>query len=297
MLILPRAALAAERCETPVTPLNAVWLGEVRRALPLPQIGHVFLVCPLDETGIAAAGVSLRGDQYCWLVRPGPYALQSLVAPGGRVLLLLLSPAFIAEMAAFLQIPGELSELLHAMPLPKGDAISRLLTQLASALQDPDEAEALYMEIVGQMLHLLRLRHQALQNLARHRRQTREDLLPRLLRARQFIEAHALEAIRPRDVAASIALSEYHFARLFRAAFGVSVHQYLLRLRLDEARHLLEEGEQRVTDVALMVGYSSLSAFIHAFRQRFGMKPSAYPTRAAKLSRISQDPGAGDALE
>lgn len=285
MLILQSDAPAAEAADAPVSPLNAVWLGRPRGRVVLPELGHLFLVFPLEDASLVCAGTRLDGERYLWLTRPAPpgrpYALEDLRRgqSGSRLLLLLLSPDFIADMAGFLGIPPDLGELLHGVPLPQGDAVSRTLRGLADAIHSGrphEETEELFLEVVGHTLGLLRLRGEGLLGLSGHRRNTVDDLLPRLLRARQFIEARCLEPIKTRDVARHVALSEYHFARLFKAAFDVTVHQYALRLRLAEARRLLEASEASVTEIALSIGYSSLSAFIHAFRRQFGQTPTSY---------------------
>ena len=199
-----------------------------------------------------------------------------------QLLVLMLSPDFIADMADFLSIPTDLRDLLHAIPLIKGDSVTQLLEDLATLNpngQNRAETEELFMEIVGQILHLMILRHRTLLSLLGHKQKTITDLLPRMLQARQFIEAKYLDPIKTQDVANHVALSEYHFARLFKAAFEVSVHQFVVRLRLDKARHLLEGTEFSITEIAYTVGYNSLSAFINAFHRRFGMPPSVYRTR------------------
>lgn len=287
MIVLRSDPPPAYATDALVSPLNALWTGALDERVILPQIGHMFLVCPLEDTVVSCAGIHLESDHYLLLTRPPSEGLV-VVEPVGpdqaqtRVLLLLLSPDFIADMADFLNIPAQYSNLLHAVPLLQGDAISRLLQLLAATVHDSqneEQLEELFMEVVGQVLRLLRLRYEALLRLARHKTTTVDDLLPRLLRARQFIEARYLEPIKTQDVAGHVTLSEYHFARLFRSAFDVTVHQYVLRLRLDEARHLLELSETRITDIALTVGYTSLSAFINAFRRRFGVSPSQYRSR------------------
>lgn len=283
MLILRSNMLAAVTTDTPVTPLNAVWTGMLRRPMTLPQLGHLFLFFPLGETAVSCANSLIDGDHYLWVTRPTkerPYTVipQHPAHAETRLLLLLLSPDFIADMAGFLGIPPDFEHLLHDVPLRQGDILTTLL-QLLATVDDDEEATDLFLEVVGQALHLLRLRHEALQKLSGHRQSTVADLLPRLLQARQFIEAHTFDPFKTSDVAAHVALSESHFARLFKTAFGVTVHQYRLRLRLDWARHLLEQPQASVTDTALAVGYRSLSAFIYAFRRRFAVSPSEYQAR------------------
>jgi AraC-like DNA-binding protein len=281
MLILESTFLPTYRTDAPISSLNALWCGSPDGVTTLPQLGHVFLVCPLAEAMIACCGTTLVSDRYLWVMRASAgdcHELENLKPDktGAQLLILLLSPDFIADMGDFLNIPVELGDLLHGIPLIKGDVVSHLLQMLADTLHNREEAEALFLEVVGQLLHVLRLCHQALVSLSNHKHTTQNDLIPRLLQARQFIEAQYLEPIKTHHIADYVALSEYHFSRLFKAAFDVTVHQYVLRLRLDQARHLLESPSMSITDIALSIGYDSLSAFISAFRKYFDMTPYTY---------------------
>lgn len=281
MLIFTSPLPPVDAADAPVSPLNAIWYGRIPRHMSLPRLGHVFIMCPLGETIAACADTVVDSDHYLLLTNAAPdqpYRLDHLPRTDGdaRLLLLMLSPAFIAEMADFLSIPFDMTHLLHAVPLPQGDTLSQVLRLMADTLHDPEQTEELFMEVVGQILRLLRLRHQTLVNLAHHKVATVNDLIPCLLQARQFIEANCLEAIQTPDAARYVGLSEYHFARLFKTAFDITMHQYVLRLRLNHARYLLELSEMSITDISLTVGYSSLSAFIHAFRHYNGITPSDY---------------------
>lgn len=291
MLILGCDFPTPESTNAPVTPLNAVWSGSVRHKMILPRLGHFYLVFPLAETTVSCAGTIIDNEHYIFLTKEDgerPFTLENAQPnnPDPQLLLLMLSPDFIADMAAFLNIPMALRHLLHAIPLLQGDTVSHLLQDLTVTNQNDQnyaETEEIFMEVVGQILHLMILRHQTLLSLLGHKQKTITDLLPRLLQARQFIEARYLEPIKTQDVANHVALSEYHFARLFKAAFEVTVHQFILRLRLDKARHLLESSATSITDIAFTVGYNSLSAFINTFHRRFGVSPSAYRTRFQQL--------------
>ena len=71
----------------------------------------------------------------------------------------------------------------------------------------------------------------------------------RLVRARDFIDAHCCEPIDLDTVARCALMSRYHFLRSFRRAFGLTPHQHLTRQRLLRARHLLRETDMSVTEV------------------------------------------------
>ena len=277
----------------PVSPLNAVWHGELCRHVCLRQLGHLLLIFPLGESAFSCAGITVEPSHYI-LLTPGtnhPTVTLDLLeaqAEASRVLVLWLSPPFLAEMARFLDIPDDLQQILHGQPLLQGDPTSSAAAELAAACHanfDPENLEDLFLEVVGEVLRLMRLRHQALQKMARHKDGTVADLLPRLLLARQFIEARYAEDFRSQEVAERAGLSEFHFARLFRTAFDISPRQHVIHLRLDAARRLLEIPGNTVTETAFQVGYGSLSSFIHAFSKRFGLSPAQYRARVEK-SRI-----------
>lgn len=75
--------------------------------------------------------------------------------------------------------------------------------------------------------------------------------------------------------AASLGVSERTLSRLFLRDTGLTFRAWRQRLRLLGALTPLERG-QRVTDVALLCGYDSTSAFIAAFRQQFGATPGEF---------------------
>lgn len=76
------------------------------------------------------------------------------------------------------------------------------------------------------------------------------------------------------ELADSVGLSHAKLNRCFREVYGTTVFGFLRQARLEQARFLLEEKQINVTEAALSVGYSSLSSFIQAFSDQFGIKPS-----------------------
>jgi transcriptional regulator GlxA family with amidase domain len=106
-----------------------------------------------------------------------------------------------------------------------------------------------------------------------------EESNRRLLRARDAMDRSYAE---PLDIAAlaRIALvSEAHFIRTFRAAFGETPNRYLQRRRVERAMFLLRSTDRSVTDICMDVGFSSLGTFSRVFRDIVGEPPSAYRGR------------------
>ena len=91
-----------------------------------------------------------------------------------------------------------------------------------------------------------------------------------------WMAEHITEEISLDRLADQAGLSKFHFQRLFKGAVGVSPSQYLIDLRMNEARRLLRETKMGVVDVALEVGYANPSHFARLFRREAGLSPSDY---------------------
>jgi AraC-like DNA-binding protein len=106
-----------------------------------------------------------------------------------------------------------------------------------------------------------------------------EDQNRRLLRARDAMDRDFAERLDLPALARLAHMSEGHFSRSFRAAFGETPHHYLQRRRIERAMALLRDPASTVTDVGLRVGFDSLGAFSRAFRAIVGVAPSQYRAR------------------
>jgi AraC-like DNA-binding protein len=74
-------------------------------------------------------------------------------------------------------------------------------------------------------------------------------------------------------------VSEAHFARSFKEAFGVPPHRYLLTRRIERAVALLRDTDRSITDIAFETGWSSLGTFGRTFRDVTGESPGAVRAR------------------
>ncbi|MDH6146792.1 MULTISPECIES: helix-turn-helix transcriptional regulator [Paraburkholderia] len=115
-------------------------------------------------------------------------------------------------------------------------------------------------------------------------------LLRRLLRAKDRIDAASHEAWPVRRLAEVSGVSEAHFARSFKRAFGVPPHRYLLTRRIEQATTLLRDTDLGITDIAFATGWESLGTFGRVFRDITGLSPSEMRVQAranpAELDRV-----------
>jgi AraC-like DNA-binding protein len=80
-------------------------------------------------------------------------------------------------------------------------------------------------------------------------------------------------------VAAYAGYSRYHFVRAFKAAYGETPGQYLSRRRIERAEELLRSANLSVTEICMLVGFTSLGTFSARFKKQTGMSPSEYRQR------------------
>jgi transcriptional regulator GlxA family with amidase domain len=106
------------------------------------------------------------------------------------------------------------------------------------------------------------------------------ELLRRLLRAKDRMDAASHEAWPVRRLARVSHVSEAHFARSFKQAFGVPPHRYLLTRRIERATALLRDTDMSITAVAFDTGWASLGTFGRTFRDVTGENPGASRARA-----------------
>lgn len=107
---------------------------------------------------------------------------------------------------------------------------------------------------------------------------------PRGIEARGFTElAAALEQVQARigdppgieELAAACGLSAHHFSQLVQRLFHLTPRQLVMKVRIDEALHLLTTGES-LTDIALATGFCDQSAFTRHFRRLTGLPPGEF---------------------
>ena len=97
-----------------------------------------------------------------------------------------------------------------------------------------------------------------------------------LLRAKDLIDARYRDPLDVAALARAAHLSQAHFSREFRRAFGETPHQYLLTRRLERAAALLRTTDRSVAAICFTVGLQSVGSFTTSFTRAFGQSPTAY---------------------
>jgi AraC-like DNA-binding protein len=95
----------------------------------------------------------------------------------------------------------------------------------------------------------------------------------RLKRVLDYIEAHLASPLSLGQLAAVACLSPYHFGRCFRRSMGVGPYRYVLKRRIQRARHLLLHSDMPLTGIAEAVGFDSQSSLTARFSREVGVSP------------------------
>ncbi|WP_136809202.1 AraC family transcriptional regulator [Desulfosediminicola flagellatus] len=103
----------------------------------------------------------------------------------------------------------------------------------------------------------------------------------RVMNIVEFMRARCSEDISLDNLAEIAMCTSYHVIRLFRNQVGMSPHAYLVQLRLERARELIDSG-QSIADAALLAGFSDQSHLTRSFKKRYGLTPGLYGSQ--KLS-------------
>ncbi len=108
-------------------------------------------------------------------------------------------------------------------------------------------------------------------------------LYQRIVRAKLFIDNNYSDHIDLNNIANQAYFSKYHFIRLFKLVYGLTPNNYLVKVRMDNAKKLLDKGHT-VLETSMSVGFDSPTSFAGAFKKAVGLTPSDY-RRKQELKR------------
>ena len=94
--------------------------------------------------------------------------------------------------------------------------------------------------------------------------------------ALRLVEQHYGSKLRQSDVASACGMTVCSFSRAFKAQFGLTFREYLLRYRIGRASELLKQKVHSATEAGFAVGFEDASHFARAFRRVRGVSPSAF---------------------
>jgi AraC family transcriptional regulator len=110
---------------------------------------------------------------------------------------------------------------------------------------------------------------------------TRDELFKRLTLAKDFMLSNYSQDISLDDISQQSCLSSTHLFRTFKQIYNCSPHQYLIQIRLDNARHMLKSTNYTLNEIVNLVGFTCPSTFIKLFKNKFQFTPGTYRNHVA----------------
>jgi AraC-like DNA-binding protein len=100
-------------------------------------------------------------------------------------------------------------------------------------------------------------------------------LYRRIVQAKLFMDKFYFNHICLDNIADEAYFSKFHFIRLFKKIYNKTPHQYLIYVRIEKARQLLQSNTI-LSEVCFSIGFNSISSFTGLFKKTVGLTPSAY---------------------
>jgi AraC family transcriptional regulator len=191
---------------------------------------------------------------------------------------LVFEPSYLAELALTNGIGRPLDFIPRfARPDPLLHQIAAALTA-APRIKDP--AANLFIETLvnAAAAQILRNYAEVRYPLSGPPRLTNDQLIAAI----DFIHDHIGESLELGSISRAAGLSEFHFARLFKAATGATPFQFVTRTRMERAKQLLSKTRLPIFEIAERVGYRKPSHFSARFCAVLGCGPDAYRKSAGR---------------
>ncbi|MEM7180796.1 MAG: AraC family transcriptional regulator [Spirochaetota bacterium] len=149
----------------------------------------------------------------------------------------------------------------------------RISLLLQDIVQFSQKSPFRYIYLEAKALELVSLQLDALLTADQSASEIPDVEVHKLNKARKILQEEYLEPPSILELSRRVFLNEFKLKSGFKHLFGTSVYSYLRDYRMEVARSLLDEGKQKVLEVACAVGYSNPSHFAVAFRKRYGINP------------------------
>lgn len=156
---------------------------------------------------------------------------------------------------------------------PGATAHMRRVFQQLLADGEAEDGPLLQLERAGLLTHLLAL----VNRLCLTASPVSPDncLTPTMAELIAYIDSHITEPLTLEELAARFYVSKYHLLREFQKSFGLTIHRYVQKRRLMQAKLLLAQG-QKPSALYTQCGFRDYATFYRAFTGEYGLSPSAY---------------------
>jgi AraC family transcriptional regulator len=108
-------------------------------------------------------------------------------------------------------------------------------------------------------------------------------------RVMDYIDQNSEKSLTVSELSNLVGYSSFHFHRLFHSITNESLHQYILRIRLEKAALSIQQKKMSLTEIALSGGFYDSAAFSKHFKRHFGQSPSDYRKNRKNIQEKKYD--------
>lgn len=228
----------------------------------------------------SAARTLATRQMYCYA---GLTVVAAPVIVGGRHAATLLSGQI------FRREPTERDFQLIVKMLGEGSSIE----WVKKARQSYFETPVLTVERFRAAVQLLEVFAQYLADVASRQAIAQAESDPKAVAsAKEFVRTHVEEPITLAQVVKHVNVSRFYFCKLFKKATGLTLTEYVARVRIERAKSLLSDPNSRISEVVFASGFGSIPRFNTVFKRHVGMAPTEYRAtlRSAPVGPESASP-------
>lgn len=190
---------------------------------------------------------------------------------------MLIKDRFVQRVAAEAGADPDKFEIVPFFGAPDPQ-VERIGMSMLSEMESGGLGGELYAESLANVLALHVLRsHSSLGRASRRKVGGEVGFSKRSLgRATDYVNDNLSQKLSLEEIAGAARMSPYHFARSFKAATGLSPHQYVIQRRVERAKTLLADSDLTIAEVAAVVGFASQSHLASHLRRLLGVSPKAF---------------------
>ncbi len=104
--------------------------------------------------------------------------------------------------------------------------------------------------------------------------------------AKQFVQERAAEPITLTEVVEHVHVSRFYFCKLFKRVTGMTLSEYIARVRVEKAKELLADPSLRITEVLFAAGFGSIPRFNSLFKRLVGVSATQYRAQLRSESPV-----------
>lgn len=184
----------------------------------------------------------------------------------------------IIEEVALEMVDGDPARVEIPSTIVESDrALRALIDASAYAVEDESLGSAMFADYLSRTIAAQLIRSYSKAKLKGGGRSTASaGLSPTLSEAVDYMTANIDSGINLADIARATNRSPSHIARIFRTELGMPPHRYLISLRIEKARRLLEKTSVSIAEIAYECGFAHQEHLTRLFHRHCGTTPAAY---------------------